>query len=141
VPGELPSALLLTATPYVDWLVRVLRESADEELAALHAARLPTAVTIPVTVIRHQCPHCRRTWARKSAGVSHVARCWNNPDVRACKTCAWHQEARWSSHQCIPSRDCGCDSWPEACCHPDGPTWLAQPVTGCPLWQPVDDSQ
>ncbi|WP_405536968.1 hypothetical protein [Streptomyces antimycoticus] len=90
---------------------------------------------IPIVVIRHQCPHCRRTHSKKQAAVEHMGRCWKNPANRGCKTCAWHQEERWSSHQCIPGLDCGCDSWPEACCHSDGPEPLERPVVRCPLWQ------
>jgi len=80
--GRRPFPELLTAAPYVDWLVRVLLEAADEERSALRAARLPTAVTLPVTVVRHQCPYCRRTWAKRPAATAHVARCWSNPEVR-----------------------------------------------------------
>ncbi|MFF8589968.1 hypothetical protein ACF061_00770 [Streptomyces sp. NPDC015220] len=40
-----------------------------------------------------------------------------------------------TSHQCIPGLDCGCDSWPEACCHQDGPETLNQPITNCPHWE------
>ncbi|MEU9848867.1 hypothetical protein [Streptomyces sp. NPDC047985] len=39
----------------------------------MHAARLPTTVTIPVAVIRHQCPHCRRTWAKQYAADLRAA--------------------------------------------------------------------
>jgi hypothetical protein len=50
-------------------------------------ASLPT----PIVVTRHQCPHCRRTWAKKAAATAHIPRCWRNPAARACKTC-WHLE-------------------------------------------------
>lgn len=90
---------------------------------------------IPVVVTRHQCPFCRRTHSKKAAAIAHIGRCWKNPRTHGCKTCAHFQEERRSLHQCIPGRDCGCDSWPEACCHTDGPEELGGPITGCPLWE------
>lgn len=47
--------------------------------------------TTPVTVRRHQCPHCRRTWAKRPAAERHVARCFRNSAARACKTCALYE--------------------------------------------------
>ena len=119
----------LIVTPYVNWLVRVLQEEADGERAALHAARIPTAVTIPVTVVRHPCPHCRRTWAKQPAATSHVARCWHNPDVRSCKTCEHHDpgEAAGGCQEYY----CNCYEVPEGCA-----VGAATPmITDCPLWQ------
>lgn len=90
----------------------------------------------PILVTRHQCPHCRRyTRARRDRVEEHMGRCWQNPAAHGCKTCAHFQEARYSSHQCHPGYDCGCDSWPEACCHPDGPDQLDQPIINCPHWE------
>jgi hypothetical protein len=93
-------------------------------------------LSMPIVVTRHQCPHCRRyTRARRDRVEQHMARCWQNPAARGCKTCRWHQEERWSSHQCHPGHDCGCDSWPEACCHEDGPKQLDQPIINCEYWE------
>lgn len=122
--------MLLTAA-YVDWLLRALQEAADGERAALHAARLPTAVTIPVTTVRHQCPHCRRTWAKQPAAASHVARCWHNPDVRSCKTCE-HHEPGAAAGGCSCDPYCNCPEIPEGCA-----IAAATPmVTDCPVWCP-----
>ncbi|MER7815613.1 hypothetical protein [Streptomyces sp. NPDC096153] len=90
---------------------------------------------IPVVVTRFKCRHCGRTHAKRPAAVDHIGRCWRNPGNRGCKTCAHFQEAQTSSHQCIPGYDCGCDSWPEACCHPEGPEQLNSPVINCEHWE------
>lgn len=127
--GE-PLPTLLTITPYVHWVVRVLRKAADGERTTLHAGRLPGAVTIPATVVRHQCPHCHRTWAKKSADASHVARCWSNPGVKSCKTCKHHKPGEAASG-CWNDPYCNCPEIPESCA-----LGAADPViTGCTLWQ------
>ncbi|MGW1815464.1 hypothetical protein ACWCQM_18125 [Streptomyces sp. NPDC002125] len=134
--GRRPFLELLTATPYVDWLVRVLLEAADEERSALQAARLPTAVTLPVTVVRHQCPHCRRTWAKKPAAAAHVARCWSNPEVRSCKTCEHHEPGE-AAGGCWGDPYCNCPEVPEGCA-----VGAATPmITDCPLWRLADDAE
>lgn len=130
--GRTPLTGLLTAIPYADWLVQVLREAAASERDALRAARLPSAVTIPVTVVRHQCPHCRRTWAKQPAAASHVARCWNNPDVRSCKTCEHHEPGE-AAGGCWGDSYCNCPEVPESCA-----IAAATPmVTDCPAWRPL----
>ncbi|MGQ5609538.1 hypothetical protein [Streptomyces sp. EKS3.2] len=133
--GREPFPELLTAAPYVDWLVRVLLEAANEERSALRAARLPSAVTLPVTVVRHQCPHCRRTWAKKPAATAHVARCWSNPEVRSCKTCE-HYEPGEPAGGC-GGWDCNCPDTPEDCA-----VGAATPmITDCPLWRLADGTE
>jgi hypothetical protein len=94
-----------------------------------------SALPVAITVTRHRCPFCPRSWSKRPAAVAHIGRCWKNPANRSCKTCVHFQEERVSSDQCIPGRDCGCNSWPEACTHQGGPEELAGPVTGCSLWQ------
>lgn len=42
---------------------------------------------IPVRVLRHKCPHCRRSYAHRGSAISHMGRCWRNPEMRGCKTC------------------------------------------------------
>lgn len=83
----------------------------------------------PVTVTRHQCPHCRRTWAKQPAADRHVARCWRNPETRGCKTCthlAGTEEGPYPEHP----------GWPESC---DAERDIrAGLVTGCPLWTTTD---
>lgn len=48
-----------------------------------------SVVSLPILVVvtRHQCPHCRRTHSKRAAAIAHIARCWQNPAARACKTC------------------------------------------------------
>lgn len=42
---------------------------------------------------RYRCPHCRRSRASRTATVAHMGRCWSDPAVRACRTCARHEPA------------------------------------------------
>lgn len=85
---------------------------------------LPT----PIVVTRHQCPHCRRTWAKQPAAAAHMARCWQNPAARGCKTCHHYEPADPDGP--YPEHP----GWPEACGHENGPE-LQQPITGCPHWE------
>lgn len=86
-------------------------------------------MTTPIVVraVRHQCPYCRRTWAKRAAAVAHIARCWHNPAVRGCKTCAnfWPFEpggcySREAPERCGVGRDItaglvtGCRQWAAA---------------------------
>lgn len=86
----------------------------------------PVGLPIPVVVTRHQCPHCRRTWAKKPAAQAHIARCWHNPDANGCKTCAHYEPPTEGPYPGHPG-------WPEEC-GVDGPM-TDRPITGCPLWQ------
>ncbi|MFG3046325.1 hypothetical protein ACGFZR_15515 [Streptomyces sp. NPDC048241] len=92
---------------------------------------------IRLQVVRFQCPHCRLTRAKKTATEAHIDRCWQNPDVRACKTCVHYQpEVRDYGHQCHPGYHCGCNDWDESCTHPEGPDEDYKfPVLHCPLWE------
>lgn len=128
-------SLLLTALPYTTWLVAALGKAAAEERAALYQARLADAVAIPLVVTRYQCPHCRRTRAKRTAAESHIARCWHNPAVRACTTCEHYDEG---------GDACGCEpgcNW--GALGPIPPSCGAgvplpedyRPVIDCPLWQ------
>ncbi|MFF8299557.1 hypothetical protein ACF07M_29915 [Streptomyces globisporus] len=94
---------------------------------------------LPLVVIRHQCPHCRRyTRAAPERVQWHMGRCFQNPDARTCKTCTHHQEESIDpGHYCHPGMRCGCNDWDEACTHPDGPEDDYKfPVFDCPLWEP-----
>ena len=65
------------------------------------------SAALAVTVTRHQCPHCRRTWAKRAAAVAHVARCWQNPAARGCKTCAHFtppEEGPYPEHPGFPEQ-------------------------------------
>lgn len=48
---------------------------------------------IVITVKRHKCPHCGRTWHARVRAVKHMALCWRNPANRGCKTCQHFQPA------------------------------------------------
>ncbi|MFD5709526.1 hypothetical protein ACFWHW_03875 [Streptomyces pharetrae] len=83
--------------------------------------------TIRLVVTRHQCPHCRRTWAKRSAATTHVARCWQNPETRGCKTCTHFEPADPDGP--YPEHP----GWPESCDQErDLTTGLR---TNCPSWQ------
>lgn len=86
--------------------------------------RLLTDLPMPVVVSRHQCPFCRRYTRADARQIrDHMTRCWQNPALRCCKTCAHKNDAG-------PEDD-------EACRHIDGPEWedYRFPVLHCPLWQ------
>ena len=87
--------------------------------------------TLVVTVTRHQCPHCRRTWAKRAAAERHVARCWRNPENRSCKTCAHLMPAEEGPYPEHPG-------WPEECSKGrELPDESGVPLTGCSLWGPT----
>lgn len=86
---------------------------------------MTTAVRIKV--VRYQCPHCSRTHSKKAAAEAHIARCWNNPDARGCKTCRhFIPECEGPYPQHPP--------FPEEC--EQGRKLLSGLHTGCPLWAP-----
>lgn len=39
---------------------------------------------------RYKCPFCSRSYSRRTPANRHIDRCWRNPAVRGCKSCAWH---------------------------------------------------
>ena len=83
----------------------------------------------PITVTRHQCPHCRRyTRAKRERVEEHMGRCWQNPAARGCKTCVHFEPADPDGP--YPEHP----GWPEGCRHEDGPE-LERPIVGCPLWE------
>ncbi|WP_060880602.1 hypothetical protein [Streptomyces scabiei] len=125
---------LPTTTAYADWLVSVLTQAAAEEHAAAYRARLATADPMAVTVVRHRCTHCGLTRAKKTAAQAHVARCWQNPDVRACKTCT-HFEPYEPARGCWGDPQCNCPEVPEGCAVGAWPDGVPFPVIDCPSWQ------
>lgn len=109
--------MLTPLTTYTDGLVTLLRRAAHDERAA-------TAQPIPVPTIRHQCPHCRKTWAKRGAAAAHIARCWHNPDVKACKTCIHYippQEGPYPEHPGF-DEDCA-QGFPQPGITSDCPLW------------------
>jgi hypothetical protein len=125
---------LLAAPFYADWLVRTLRDAADDEHATLYRSRLADATASPVTVVRHQCPHCRGTWAKPAAAKAHIARCWKNPDVRSCKTCLHFEPAE--SGRCWGDPYCNCPDTPESCAA--GASLEDGLAVDCPLWRALE---
>ncbi|MFF8422976.1 hypothetical protein [Streptomyces sp. NPDC015680] len=87
-------------------------------------ATATVSLPIPVVVTRHQCPHCRTTRAKKAAAAAHIARCWQNPDARACKTCAHFTPADPDGP--YPEHP----GWPEQC--EAGRSITSGLVTACP---------
>lgn len=43
---------------------------------------------IEYTAKRYRCPHCRRSYAHRSAAAKHLSRCLSSPARRTCRTCA-----------------------------------------------------
>lgn len=121
------------ATAYADWLVSTLTDAVAEEHAASYRARLADSTPELVIVRRYRCPHCGRSRAKEAAAKAHVSRCWQNPAVRACKTCV-HFESY------VPARGCGdqycnCPEEPEECAVGAWPGGTQFPVIDCPSWE------
>ncbi len=92
---------------------------------------------IAITVTRHKCPHCPRSRAKKAAIVEHIGRCWNNPDNRACRTCANFEPA--VAGGCYGDPQCNCPDSPQNCtAGVDLPDFGGDMVTGCPMWKAVN---
>ncbi len=68
---------------------------------------------IPIRVLRHACPHCGRTHSRPVRAREHMARCWQNPEAKGCKTCK-HFNPAWGES---PEPDIGYRGYyePEGC--------------------------
>lgn len=67
-----------------------------------------TALPVVLQVTRYQCPFCTRARAKKAATEQHIARCWRNPEARACKTCINYEPAEEGPYPEHPG-------WPESC--------------------------
>jgi hypothetical protein len=93
---------------------------------------------VPLTVVRWQCPHCRRTSSKKATTQAHIGRCWHNPGNRGCKTCAYFEPAGGGA-ECEPGRPCRCNDYPESCAV-EAASAENIPTTGCPAWQPTQES-
>lgn len=109
--------MLVITSAYADWLTNTILEAARAERAA-------SAQPITFPTVRHQCPYCRRTWAKREAAAVHIARCWHNPQARGCKTCVHFVppcEGPYPQHP----------GWPEEC---DAGRTDPGLHTDCPLW-------
>lgn len=124
--GHAPEGELLAAA---DTLTRIHPTPAD--LAVLHAQ------PIECVTKRYRCPWCRRfSRTRRTAVADHMTRCWLNPAVRACKTCAFFEPGNGArpSAYCQPGEICSCGVEEEACTREDGPDLLGGLRDHCPLW-------
>lgn len=88
---------------------------------------MPVPVVIRTT--RYLCPSCRRGHSKQAAAVAHIARCWHNPEARACKTCAHYLPAE-------SEPEVGYSS-PEGCA--DGVDLAAGLVANCARWAANED--
>lgn len=96
----------------------------------MSAVDLPT----PVLVTRYQCPHCRRyTRADARRVAEHMTRCWQNPELRCCKTCD-HFEPEVPANRCWGDPYCNCPGQSEGCAVDAWPAGVPFPVTHCPQW-------
>jgi hypothetical protein len=80
-------------------------------------------------VRRYFCEHCQRGRSSLSAIRNHVARCFKNPAVQACKTCAFFQSSEGPSFDMVYP---GC---PEGC--GEGIDISGGIKTACPKWEAV----
>jgi hypothetical protein len=67
------------------------------------------AAPVVIQVTRYRCPFCTRARAKKTNAEAHIARCWHNPDARACKTCIHYEPA--DPNGPYPEHP----GWPESC--------------------------
>jgi hypothetical protein len=86
-----------------------------------------SALPVVLQVTRYRCPFCTRSRAKKATTEQHIARCWHNPEVRACLTCAHYEPPEAGPYPEHPG-------WPEGCA-------VERDITGgiaanCPLWEP-----
>lgn len=91
------------------------------------------AEPVPVMVRRYECPFCHRRWAHKAAVITHMARCWLNPAVRSCRTCA-HFDFYPGGEPCFPGRPCDCNDASVECAAGVSLSFENTPQTQCPLW-------
>lgn len=116
---------------------------------------------IRITVIRHRCPTCPKSYAGKSRAIAHMSRCWFNPEARGCKTCKHfepNEEGPYRGHPGFPEQCAegvnlagqpGCAScngfgWSgsgDVCPECDGGETCAEvkpgPIVHCDEWEPA----
>jgi hypothetical protein len=86
-----------------------------------------------IVVQRWRCPFCHRSRSKRKAAADHAGRCWLNPAVRSCKTCA-HLTPGYDACGCEPGCNWGSPSGPvpESCAA--GLELDGSVRTGCPSW-------
>jgi hypothetical protein len=93
----------------------------------------PTAGIVERRVTRFLCPFCRRGHSARKAAERHVVRCFRNPAVGGCKTCAHFSPAERpdlysSSHNYHEGAPEGCD---------EGVDLTAGLQRNCAVWCPA----
>lgn len=96
-------------------------------------------MTEPIVVLvkRYGCPTCGRTSSRPSRAKEHMARCWANPENRACKTCKHHdRDYEDGSDTCAAGEDLEIDPrWADLPCDPTEPNGHTYLRVHCPKWE------
>lgn len=85
---------------------------------------------LAVRVLRYQCPHCLRTWAKKAAAGRHAARCFKSQAARGCKTCAL-----WQPKEKGDGTPYGYPGTPESC--GAGEDLSGRLKFDCPKWEAI----
>lgn len=87
-----------------------------------------TVEPIAVQVTRFLCPYCHRGRSSKRAAKLHMVKCWRNPDLRGCKTCAMFQTHAWPGKPAVGTKAPGrCNA---------GLNLAPGLVTKCRKWKP-----
>jgi hypothetical protein len=88
---------------------------------------------VVLVVRRFKCPHCDRSWSRKSSALGHMKTCWRNPNNRSCMTC---------THRIEPDSELGYDTLEDCGAGVDLPRnpnsdrgFLAILPLHCPKWE------
>jgi hypothetical protein len=89
---------------------------------------------VPVTVQRYGCPFCGRRRSARKAVSEHIERCWLNPAVRACKTCA-NFTSEPDGEPCVPGQPCDCNRGYQQCEAGVADVGQGRIVSGCPRWK------
>lgn len=82
---------------------------------------------IAVKVTRYLCAYCNRGRSTKSACAKHMERCFKNPALHGCKTCAFFKTP--------PTRKVGTPQSPASC--KAGFNLRPGLVTQCRKWAPI----
>ena len=89
-------------------------------------SEIEPADVIERKVTRYICPHCNRGRSTRKAALTHMKRCWRNPDVRGCRTCGHYQPVEGGDYESgYPGCPEGCDL---------GVDITYGPKSGCSEW-------
>lgn len=95
-------------------------------------------IPVPFTVTRFRCPvpQCGRTGSSKARITDHIARCWLNPEARACKTCVHYRTETSEPSVGYFSEEFCAAGLP----FPDDPVGRPTLAVNCPKWQHDTDT-